>query len=73
MRTRRTRMPIWMVEAKPAWGSSEIVLTHVVGDERKEVIIAISSPSDLNYLRERLDKLDAFWREELARQCPSNS
>lgn len=37
----------------------------------KECVIKIREPSDLSYLRDRLDEIEAHWRKELERYSPS--
>lgn len=72
MKTRRTKIGVFYSEIETSWGGSQLKLIDSRGDERKEVWIHIERPSDVEYIKEQLDKIVAEWRKQLASLSPTN-
>jgi hypothetical protein len=66
-KTRRMKMGLGHVMAKPSWGDSTVTFRTWTGSEFHEAIITIDAPWELAYLRRELDKIEAGWRERLER------
>lgn len=67
MRTRKMKMPVAHVTAKPGWSDAAVTFAFWNGKERHEAIISIESPWQLQYLRRELDKIETGWRERIER------
>lgn len=56
---------ISQIEVSTAWGASKLTVDDNCARKAKRAIIVIERPSDIVYLREHLNKIEAFWRAEL--------
>ena len=49
-----------------SWSNSALhVVEYGTGGVNKEVVIKIDEPSDLSYLRDRLNEIEAYWKGRL--------
>lgn len=66
-RVRVVHMGVFYATVSTSWKSSELILEDNSGDlAPRKVHLRIERPSDIAYLRERLDQIEAAWHKELA-------
>lgn len=60
------RMPVYWCEIKCQWHGSELVFKYFDnGNEVKRVTLVINSPSDADYIEERIADIRKNWRAQL--------
>jgi hypothetical protein len=64
-RPRRTRIATHLVQADARWSDSTLLFRQWDGKGWQEVIITISNPSELRYVRGRLNEIEQGWRKQL--------
>lgn len=69
MRTRRTKIGVYHCETNASWANSHIKFIDFNGEERREVIIQITAPSDVDYIRDQLNKIVEGWHKQLNGMC----
>lgn len=61
-----TTIGIFHCVAQTSWDRAALVLTDQSGDKApRKVTIMIERPSDISYIRERLQNIEDAWRKEL--------
>jgi hypothetical protein len=65
MKTRTMTLGVFVVDARKSWGKAALVFVDSRNDIRRKAVIEITGPSDLNYLRERLDEIENDWKKRL--------
>ena len=67
MKTRRLKLNIGSVEARTGWTSSKLVFTQYprLGESRREAVIDIERPSDVEEIRRALSKIVADWKRQM--------
>lgn len=63
-RTRSMRLAVHEAKKEGTWGDTKLVLIDYGNrDSTKRVTIDIYGPTDIRYLREKLDQIEAYWRQ----------
>lgn len=65
MRTRRTKINVYHCETNVSWANSHLKFIEMNGEERKEVVINIRDPSDVDYIRDQLNKIVDGWHKKI--------
>lgn len=69
MKVRRLKVVTNLCDARLSWRDAELRVTEFAvwgsGKPSREVVVVIRNPDDLRYIRERLDEIEAHWREAL--------
>jgi hypothetical protein len=65
MKVRRTKIGVYHCEADTSWANTQLKFIDQTGDDRKEVWIHIERPSDVDYIREQLNKIVDSWHKQL--------
>jgi len=68
MKTRRLKLNIGSVEACTGWSDSKLTFTQYPrhSDEaRREAVILIERPSDVEEIRRALNNIVAYWRNRM--------
>lgn len=67
MKTRTMKLKIENIECSTGWASSALTFIDYRGENEmpRKVILAIEDPSDVRYIRRRLDEIEAYWRKTL--------
>ena len=67
MRTRRLKVNIGSVEAHTGWSNSKLVVTQYprLNESRREVVINIERPSDVEEIRRALNSIVASWKRQM--------
>jgi len=66
MRIRRTRITGEIIESTPRWANPSVTFTDWHKNDKVEVILTLSDPWAVAYLRRELDKITAYWKEKAA-------
>lgn len=61
----KVTVDIALVEAKPDWTRSTLTFSSWRNDIKRVAVIEIREPSDVRYIRERLDEIEAHWQKTL--------
>lgn len=65
-RTVKTKVGVYYIEAHTGWNSSFLkIIDHRVDLARREVTLLISKPSDIDYIRDKLNDIETAWHKEL--------
>jgi hypothetical protein len=65
-RTVKVKVRAYFIEAKTGWNRSALIIKDQSGDAApREVTLRIETPSDIEYIRQRLDEIEVGWRKEL--------
>lgn len=65
-RTVKVSLGVHWIEAKTGWNRSALLIVDDSGDKaRREITLAIATPNELSYIRERLKDIEDAWRKEL--------
>lgn len=60
------KLGVFYCVAQTSWNSSALIFEDRTGDVApRKVTLLIERPSDIAYIRERLDNIEAAWRKEL--------
>lgn len=65
MKTRRTKIGVYHCRADTSWNGSQLKFVDQTGGTNKEVWIHIERPSDVDYIREQLNKIVEYWHQQL--------
>jgi hypothetical protein len=73
-RTVHVKLRVFNITAHTSWSSSALIMSDASGEAApRKVTLVIERPSDIEYIRERLDQIEMSWRKELDRiRLPSN-
>jgi len=69
------KLGVFHITADCSWSRSALVISDSSGDVApRKVTLVIERPSDIDYIRERLNMIETAWRKELdaIRLTPSN-
>lgn len=65
-RTVKVKVGVYFIEAETGWNRSALIIKDHSGDlAPREVTLRIDQPSDISYIRERLQDIENGWRKEL--------
>lgn len=65
-RTVKVKVGVYFIEAKTGWNRSALIIRDQSGDVApREVTLRIDQPSDIEYIRAKLDEIEVGWRKEL--------
>lgn len=65
-RLRHVSIRVFHCVAQTGWSSSALIFTDQSGDiAPRKVTLKIDSPSDISYIRERLQNIEDAWRKEI--------
>lgn len=65
-RTRHLTLGVFFVKAETSWNEAALIFEDRTGvTAPRKVTVLIDRPSDIAYIRERLDNIEAAWRKEL--------
>lgn len=65
-RVRHLSLRVFYCKAQTSWNESALVFEDNTGDgAQKKVTLVIERPSDIAYIRERLQDVENAWRKEL--------
>ena len=57
---------VFYITVSTGWANSALIIEDNTGDVApRKVRLVIDRPSDIAYIRERLDMIEAAWRKEL--------
>lgn len=66
-RIHKMQIGVFYATVSTSWNNSALILEDSTGDVApRKVTIRIERPSDIAYLRERLDQIEEAWQKELA-------
>lgn len=61
----KVTLDIAMVEVNPSWNLSTLTFTSWRNDIKRVAVVQFREPSDVRYVRERLDEIEAHWQKTL--------
>jgi hypothetical protein len=63
----KVTLGVFYITARTGWNSAALLISDSSGDKAPRLVtLEVSGPSDLSYIRERLDNIEDGWRKELA-------
>lgn len=66
-RVRKLTLSVHYCETRTSWNNSALVFIDSSGDQAsRKVVLNIERPSDISYIRERLQNIEDAWARELA-------
>lgn len=71
----RVKLGVYHIIASTGWANSELIIEDNTGDVAPRTVhLVIDRPSDLQYIRARLDQIEEAWHKQLAaiKVTPSN-
>lgn len=64
-------MPIFYCQPQLGWSSAALVFEDSTGDGLpRKLVLKISGPSDIGYVRERLAEVEKYWEQQIAAYKP---